>query len=255
MRPASKPVAVLYAYTPWVGQRHGGRPGKGGNGAFCELWEQYGFKREPVAIGPQNPTLTCPDGSVTFTASGGRAGPDGYTWSIAGPNLTTTEGVLTVTGVNKQNAQVKPPASSGEGIAYDWHNGAVHFFSLLNQCRSFPNDSCRVDFGCNDQVVGGTSPEGHSGPACANTDPPTCNQYCTKSSVNPAPCLANCGFSGASQADPTCLDYHNVAVNNVYEDHRTQGRTCRPCRLEMQGVTVKVTDAAGASVRTTVTVQ
>lgn len=49
--PASKAAAVLYSYTPWVGRAFGGRPDKGGNGLFCQLWEQFGFKKVEKRVG------------------------------------------------------------------------------------------------------------------------------------------------------------------------------------------------------------
>lgn len=39
--PASKAVAVLFTYTPWVGKDWGGR--KGGNALFCEMWNKFKF--------------------------------------------------------------------------------------------------------------------------------------------------------------------------------------------------------------------
>ena len=44
--PANKAVAVLFTYTPWIGERWGGEKGIGGNGSFCKLWEEFGFKKE-----------------------------------------------------------------------------------------------------------------------------------------------------------------------------------------------------------------
>jgi len=41
--PASKAVAILFSFTPWVGERWGGRAGIGGNSLFCKIWEDYGF--------------------------------------------------------------------------------------------------------------------------------------------------------------------------------------------------------------------
>ncbi len=41
--PANKAVAILFSFTPWVGERWGGRTGIGGNSLFCKLWEDFGF--------------------------------------------------------------------------------------------------------------------------------------------------------------------------------------------------------------------
>ena len=43
--PASKAAAVLYSYTPWAGKAFGGRSLIGGNGVFCQVWEQFGFSK------------------------------------------------------------------------------------------------------------------------------------------------------------------------------------------------------------------
>lgn len=55
--PASKTVAVLFSYTPWVGEGWGGRKRIGGNSLFCKVWSDFGFaealpKQMWVAIGP-----------------------------------------------------------------------------------------------------------------------------------------------------------------------------------------------------------
>lgn len=41
--PAKKGVAVLFSYTPWVGQGWGGRKLIGGNFLFCDIWKKFGF--------------------------------------------------------------------------------------------------------------------------------------------------------------------------------------------------------------------
>lgn len=258
--PESKAVASLYAYTGWVGQALGGgsralRPKEtvGGNGVFCELWSQFGFARPAgplaLALSPPSPTLTCAAETsrcVSLNASGD-PGPNGYSWSITGPNLSTTEGVLTVTGVNKQNVQLKPPTNTGSGVAgvaYDKH-GSV----FTTGCVEFTNCSQRVDYGCNNQVLGAPNPAGH-GPhpgapigLCAGVvfGSPQCLPLC-----NCVPC--DCGNGSFDAANRFGASF----------DLRTQEMIdagCRPCVVEMQGVTVTVTDAAGASATNTVKAQ
>lgn len=268
--PESKAVAVLYQYTPWKGRRYDGcgwghpdyPEGAGGNGLFCAFWKQHGWQTTspgPLTLSPQPLTMSCapptpeqPSRCLSINVSGGDPGPNGYSWSITGPNLTTTEGVLTVSGVTKQNVQLKPPDNPGAnlaGTAYDWHTGEIRWDRFGNQCVH-GDHSCRNNYGCNDQLLGSTSPSGH-GFGCADASPPTCNQSCQDAVFG---CPGNCGYP--VNPGSACTDFESVAVNKVYHDVRTQGPDCRPCRLEMQGgVTVTVTDSAGTPVSTTATVK
>jgi hypothetical protein len=48
--PVSRAVALLFSYTPWVGQywaELGGRIGIGGNGLFCAVWAKFDFPIPP----------------------------------------------------------------------------------------------------------------------------------------------------------------------------------------------------------------
>ena len=44
--PANKAVAILFTYTPWVGEGWGGKSLIGGNALFCQLWDEFGFTEE-----------------------------------------------------------------------------------------------------------------------------------------------------------------------------------------------------------------
>ena len=237
--PANKPAAVMYSYNPEVGERWGGGRDVGGNSSFCNWWEQFGFKREPVAISPQNPTLVCgPDASVTLTASGGRPGPDGYSWSVTGNNLTTTEGVLTVTGVNKQNVQIKPPDNRANQVPV---SVAAYLYCSLGALTLNSNNCVPLGFsspvtigqhfGCADNYLACT----HVELLCSDPNLPAFNNRCV-----------NCSAGGLP---PTFGQFQVTRSPQMIIDG------CRPCRLEMQGATVTVTDAAGASSTTTMTAQ
>ena len=51
--PATQGVAILFSYTPWVGERWGGRSGIGGNSLFCGVWSDFGFDLTSTCSNPQ----------------------------------------------------------------------------------------------------------------------------------------------------------------------------------------------------------
>lgn len=92
--PSNNAVAILFSYTPWVGQGWGGR--KGGNALFCQLWKQYKFGKscppEPYEIAISGPDA--PQNGSKYTASGG---VEPYSWAVTKGSITK-DGVVTVSG-------------------------------------------------------------------------------------------------------------------------------------------------------------
>lgn len=250
--PENKGAAALFQYTPWKGRYYDdcgwGHPdypgGVGGNGLFCRFWKQHGWEAPPgpLALSPINPTMFCSATAsrcIGVNASGGTPGPNGYEWS-------TTKGLLTITGVNKQNVKITPPNSGG-------FEGQIAYQLVIRICKNF-NGACVTENNCSDahtnftcdgvQFGGGTS--------CNPGSPPI-------SFVESLPCA--CGQLPACFPLPDCGAVVNdafVNANGFVFDRRTDAMraadsTCKPCVLEMQGVTVTVTDAAGAAATTSVT--
>mgnify|MGYP001595759323 FL=1 len=71
--PANKAVAVLFTYTPWVGQDWGGQTLIGGNALFCKVWKKFGFgvkcKPEDILIITGSDT-TIRNNKKQYTSSG-----------------------------------------------------------------------------------------------------------------------------------------------------------------------------------------
>lgn len=257
VQPQDKGVTALYQYTPWAGLALGGghrsfdpnkpeRPLVGGNGSFCRLWSQFGFARPAgpiaLALSPQTPTLTCaPETSrcVSINVSGGTPGPDGYSWA------PPTKGVLTPpTGVDKQNIQLKPPVNAGGfpgEIAYKLISQSTRFNTDIQACQNIGFFS--RTYNCDD------SPQQPSGQCTGNSDsdaqsgPVVCSEPGQLACPGFATCSDNCG---------------EVESKGSVLNKRTQSMIdagCKPCRPEMQGATVTVTDSAGDMASATLTVK
>lgn len=273
VQPASKTAAALLAYTPWAGAAFGcGQapvtvlPGEeppplvGGNGLFCAFWRQHRWDAPPgpLALSPQPLLMNCaPETSrcVSINASGGTTGANGYSWSVSNPDAP-----ITVTGVNKQNVQLKPPVNNpnaGGGEAYKLtiiRTDAGHV--------SFERHSCTqkcYTYDCNDVFLVDSCLVSGPRPSCTTpTDPAL---HCVEN-LGPG----HIGHDGSDPC-PRPVSQNNTCLPNVMTwatqrgvvcDTRTLAQKndgCRPCRLEMQGATVTVTDAAGASSSATVTAQ
>jgi len=120
--PESKTVAAMFQYNPWKGTGYDGcgygdplyLDGVPGNWAFCWLWRRlHGWEvtSPPLALSQQNPTMNCapptpqqPSRCISINASGGDTSGGFYSWGNTG-------GVITISGVNQQNIQLKPPVS------------------------------------------------------------------------------------------------------------------------------------------------
>lgn len=252
-----------------MGQALGGRSGIGGNGRFCQVWEQFGFKPpEPLVLSPQNPTLTCPSGSVTFTATGGRPP---YTWS-------TTKGVITPNGVNFETAALTPPGT----------NAAIQEAAYLQMGRGqrlfLPDGRVIIDTGavarrCDDIVVTnvssglpctfcGSFQELPNFNFCAEHAVSQCQNCVTFCRVSPGTitcsslgCQPEVGAPSVGTGQEVCSFLSGSPTAGALIDVRTPDKIaqgCRPCAVEMQGgatVTVTASTAPPASVSTTVSVQ
>ncbi len=93
--PANKAVAVLFTYTPWVGQDWGGQALIGGNALFCNVWKKFGFvkcKPEDVLTITGSDT-TIRNSTKQYTATGC---PSNVAWSVSGTGATiSSTGLLT----------------------------------------------------------------------------------------------------------------------------------------------------------------
>lgn len=191
---------------------------------------------------PQNPTLTCPDGSVNFVAC---SGTPPYSWA-------TTKGVITPSGVNNETAVLTPPENPGSGVAGNAYGRKVAQVDG-GSCAHNPGFwETTAMFGCNDNFL--TCPSGNPAGAaflqsCA-AGGGECGQFICG--------LPKCACLSPTQnpGDPATCDI--AKSNGVVHDVRTQAMIaaeCRPCRLEMQGVAVTVTGADGAPASTTIAAQ
>lgn len=224
--PATAASATLYTYDPEVGQAWGGGKGVGGNSLFCKLWEGFGFGRpKPLVLSPQSPTLACPDGSVTFTASGGRLP---YAWS-------TTKGVMTP-GADTKSAVLTPP-DNNPAI------GGIAYYSVV--AETFATG---VGLEAHQHFCDGGAPS-----SCFGNLPK--DGGCTKDAFD----FENTCFFHFGAAGRDCPSFTLCGGMQAVCDQRTPQMVeagCRPCGLEMQGeATVILTDARAAFVSTTVTVQ
>jgi len=272
--PENKTVAALYTYTPWIGPAFGGgragydtnraaARGRGGNGYFCQLWkDKFQWELPPsasVSVTLQKPTLYCSGSSkcISLNASGGTPP---YTWS-------SNKGNLTVTGVNLQNAKLRPPTNNGGypgGLAYN--QGGMNKFcadtsSICKDGRS--TQGCAASpiasgFGCSDQYIGAYLLSW----ACGNMwGMSTTYQTCYDSFGSSRPVRGTCYMNFTN-----CYgqNYNQVCSGTGAElftdrkDRRTAAMIssgCRPCSLEMQGATVTATDANLSPVTVNVSVK
>ena len=262
--PENKAVSALYQYTSWAGaglgggrRLPGGIPTVGGNGSFCELWNQYQFvppSAAPLAIRRTQAIVQCSPNNPSPTASkcanmNASGGTPPYNWS-------TTKGDLSFGGVNNQNAKITAPASTNPpGVAasfYTWYrvtgvSGQNQFSSQDFGCNFVPSTQCFTVLhnGC-------TPASGADMGPCRlpNGSVQTVDVYSpgNPSCVNPV--VPEVWVTSPSQIPTTCGGY--------VCDKRTQtmiNQGCKPCGVEMQGGTVTVTDVTGAQVAVPVTVK
>src|SRR5574341_1617606 len=275
--PSNAATVAHFPYNPVAGVEWGGRTDKGGVALFCTLWHRDMDKRPgrtgcatpptKLTLSPTNPTLTCSHPltpisprtvdyrNVTLSVSGGTPP---YTWSVT-TNIKPTNATIPACGANGEDAVLKPPVNNpnaGGGEAYKLTivmTEAGHISFNKHGC----GQRCNT-YDCNDVFQQQT---------CLVVGPrPSCP-------VPPAAfhCAENLGAGHIGhECSPPCPNpviESNTCLPNVLEwtqlhgnvcDTRTQAQIndgCRPCRLEMQGATVTVTDAAGASSSAAVTVQ
>ena len=289
--PSNAATVAHFPYNPVAGVEWGGggRRKVGGVALFCILWHRdmdkrpgkKGFANPPpsLTLSSTNPTLTCTDPlvpdpkltsrtvgyrNVTFSVSGGTPP---YTWTVT-TNITPTNATISACGANGEDAVLKPPANPGSGIAGVAYHLAGCSFQFGGDCFNQGGARCQeAQYGCNDQLRAGCG--GFTAGCLLGCAPQTCDT-CKAA-------LAGQGYSfddvlvtidGADffsgkpittgcvpRTNPglnVCADFLQRGIGRVI-DKRTQ--SCKPCRLEMQGATVTVTDGAGASVSKTVTVK
>ncbi|MBI2839830.1 MAG: hypothetical protein HYX75_16070 [Acidobacteria bacterium] len=197
-----------------------------------------------VYIDPTSPTIQCPRGSVTFTATGG-IGP--YVWS-------TTAGTLTTSGPNNEVATLAPPDPGGTGGEIAFSRSASTLYMHVEswpdcslQTRMHALYNCAGEFVMCYQTGGG----GSCG-ICAYLTYPTTQPLCQIGTIS----YVDCGVGGEC---PPTLDLCEEAKHGVLADHRHDGPNnlidCHPCVLEMAGAIVTVTDQNGHQAQATVAVQ
>lgn len=211
---------------------------------------------EPLVLSPQNPTLTCPSGSVTFTASGG---VPPYNWK------QPTKGVLTVSGANNQTATLRPPFNNQfvSGVAYVQVGQSAE--PTLGEL--FDNQTT-----CSARITGFVERRCDGSPGlfldlfnCAHQYAAQCGcgpLVCENASFCADPNLPFCEAGGSTAGVTPARHMRDHPDSGFLCDVRTQAMrdaSCKPCMLEMQGgATVTVEDSAKptpASQDTTVTVQ
>jgi hypothetical protein len=215
----------------------------GGNGLYCAFWRQHGWQasQRPLALSPQTVTLTCapptptqPSRCVSINASGGDISNGRYTWE-------TTKGEISITGVNQQNIQLKPPTNDGSKI-----NGPAYAIQANNTTDGF---SCNLFhfvkevYGCNDQVV--ISCTFFDASVCDNTGIISFARG-ANNNMCPFPAFAD-----------ECTGLRTIRQFQC--DIREQNgipKTCNPCGISMQGgATITVSGSSGPPVEMTVTVR
>lgn len=242
-------------------------PPPGAENAFLNVVYkgQLGLEEQAVMVGkapfmdlrPKDPMLVCPDGSVQFTVVGGKAP---YTWS-------TTKGEITPDPDTK-GAVLTPPDNNANvgGVAYVRIAGAVtddkpaaclagFVVATSYNCADEVVAPCQQ---ANDQAVeacGGTFVECVAGSEeiCADNVALACHQ----------PGATDCGLPECGEVQVESQEVCEFVSANPSVapicDQRTQDMIdagCRPCAEEMEGgAVVTVTDSAGASDSTMVTVQ
>jgi hypothetical protein len=270
--PENKVVAALYSYTPWAGEKFGGGfrsgdaripgTGEGGNGYFCDLWNQFLFEAPPsdsVSVDAPNPTLFCSK-CISLNASGGTSP---YTWSINKPDAP-----FTVTGVNQQNARVRPPTNNG-----GYPGVQAYFRAGMNKSCADNSNMCKDGratqgcsataaanaFGCSDQNLGSWGVATACGGVAYGFNMQF--QYCSTISAGSIPARGTCFGKYATcngKSYTQACSGTGVELFTDRKDNRTAAMIsagCRPCLLEMEGTTVTVTDAASSSTTVNVTVK
>jgi murein DD-endopeptidase MepM/ murein hydrolase activator NlpD len=177
---------------------------------------------EPLVLSPQNPTLTCPNGSVNFTATGGKPP---YSWTVTKGVLNQSSGAVVT---------VSPPANPGSGVG-----GTA--YALVNQTCTVCAGGCSVcdnrghgDFGCNGSLIGSFSAGNHGshGAVCIPSEQ-TCSDV-------GAGCVPACTGAGETWSGK------NKFVATRTAQMINDG--CNPCMISMEGAIVTVTDSVGVSV-------
>jgi len=182
----------------------------------------------PLSVEPVSGVLSCPDGSVTFTASGG-LGP--YTWS-------TTQGTLEVEE-DGRTAHLKTQTNGTvSGNAYRIIGDALRTLFPF-QCRA-RQGRCTVMYNCEDAVVL-RQESGGAGETHFMCQSPDSSSGCG---------IENCGES-------LCEFVEANQSGAFFEDLRSQQMIesgCAPCTLVVKdGVVVTVKDSGGTEVTATVT--
>jgi hypothetical protein len=276
VEPESKGVAALFQYTPWIGRALGcgysPNPlypnGVGGNGLYCQFWNQHGWDAPPstdLKVSLQNPTLSCPGAKcVSLNASGGTPP---YSWTTNKPISGAGAFTLQVTGVHQQNARFRPPANLTNWGNFNAYARAGFNKSCGNTSWVCTNgqltQNCAVGayargYGCSDQI---TSENINLTNACGPGIVPInmTVSYCS-SDVGNRPVRGSCGFTLEQ-----CNGYNysmicsgtGVEIFTRPRDLRSQPMKdagCRPCLLEMLDATVTVTDSAQPPHQVTVNV-
>lgn len=114
--PANKAVAVLFSYTPWVGQGWGGKKGIGGNALFCKAWKQLGFvkcKPEDILTIAGSETITR-NNKAQYTATGC---PSNVKWTVTGKGASISSTGLLTAGATACGSLTVTASCSGCGTS------------------------------------------------------------------------------------------------------------------------------------------